>query len=153
MENNSNFLCQTAWSCNTETDTKKNWARTEARQANLPWGRSSAHSKVISNWNGLRNGDGLSKTVTFTIFTSAIVTFLDKRAIDINSVQVVGANNVPSCQSSKAHAQMLVCLSFWLIYPPLPLLACKIKRKAGFGGKSLWKKRMLNKTLVLTNVR
>lgn len=34
--------------------------------------RSSTHSKVISNWNGLKNGEGLSSTTTFTMCTLAI---------------------------------------------------------------------------------
>ena len=35
--------------------------------------RSSKHSNVISNWNGLKYGEGLSSTVTLHIFTLAIV--------------------------------------------------------------------------------
>lgn len=33
---------------------------------------SSIHSKVISNWKGLRNGDGLSSTTTLHSWTLAI---------------------------------------------------------------------------------
>ena len=42
------------------------------KQLFLPSLRSSKHSNVISNWNGLKYGDGLSSTVTLQIFTLAI---------------------------------------------------------------------------------
>ncbi|MPC12281.1 hypothetical protein E2C01_004964 [Portunus trituberculatus] len=35
--------------------------------------KSSTHSNVISNWKGLKNGEGLSSTTTFTICTLAIL--------------------------------------------------------------------------------
>lgn len=38
-----------------------------------PLWRSSRHSNVISNWKGLKNAVGLSKTVTFVICTLAIL--------------------------------------------------------------------------------
>lgn len=38
----------------------------------IPSFNSSMHSNVSSNWNGFKNGDGLSKTTTFPSWTLAI---------------------------------------------------------------------------------
>lgn len=38
----------------------------------LPSFKSSMHSKVTSNWKGLKNGEGLSRTTTLHTWTLAI---------------------------------------------------------------------------------
>jgi hypothetical protein len=56
-ENDSSSNCQRPW--------RVTWAIPCGWTQNcLPSGRSSRHSNVISNWNGLKNGDGLSRTLT-----------------------------------------------------------------------------------------
>lgn len=52
-----------------------NYHLTQARVGwtqDLPSGKSSMHSNVISNWNGFPNGLGLSSTATFNTCTLAI---------------------------------------------------------------------------------
>lgn len=47
-------------------------ARVKRWTQDLPSGKSSMHSNVISNWNGFPNGLGLSSTATFNTCTLAI---------------------------------------------------------------------------------
>ena len=54
-----------------------------------PVWRSSRHSNVISNWKGLKNAVGLSKTVTFVTCTLAILPYYTILRLAGNSAKVL----------------------------------------------------------------